>query len=97
MSDDRDGIGGLVPAMGLPASATDDLRQRLHTRLTLPGPADAAAGLQRGDDLDGARILVNGATIADAWTSGATTPTGTVELTAGVPTPGRRPMAATSG
>lgn len=36
---------------------------------------------------DGARILVNGATVADAWTSGATTPTGTVELTAGVPTP----------
>ena len=58
MSDDRDRTGGLVPAMGLPALATDDLRQRLHTRLIQPGPADAAAGLQRGDDLDGARILV---------------------------------------
>jgi ParB family protein of integrating conjugative element (PFGI_1 class) len=58
MSDDRAGTGGMVPAMGLPASATEDLCQRLHTRLTLPGPADAAAGLQRGDDLDGARILV---------------------------------------
>jgi hypothetical protein len=30
----------------------------LQDRLTLPGPADAATGLQRGDDLDGARILV---------------------------------------
>lgn len=58
MPDDREQITGLVPAMGLPTPATDELRQRLHTRLTLPGPADAAAGLQRGDDLDGARILV---------------------------------------
>lgn len=36
---------------------------------------------------DGARIIVDGTTVADAWTSGATTPTGTVQLTAGVPTP----------
>jgi chromosome partitioning related protein ParA len=48
---DRERMGGPVPA-------TEALRQRLHDRLTLPGPADAAAGLQRGDDLDGARILV---------------------------------------
>ncbi len=59
MSIERAGTGGLVPAMGLPASATEDLRQRLHTRLTQPGPADAAAGLQRGDDLDGARGVVD--------------------------------------
>ena len=58
MPDDREQITGLVPAMGLPTPAMDELRQRLHTRLTLPGPADAAVGLQRGDDLDGARILV---------------------------------------
>ena len=51
MPDDRERMGGPVPA-------TDELRQRLHTRLTLPGPADAAASLHRGDDLDGARILV---------------------------------------
>lgn len=51
MPDDRERMGGPVPA-------TEALRQRLHDRLTLPGPADAAAGLQRGDDLDGARILV---------------------------------------
>ena len=30
---------------------------------------------------------MDGTTLADAWTSGATTPTGTVQLTAGVPTP----------
>ena len=37
-----------------------EVRQRLklQDRLTLPGPADAAAGLKRGDDIDGARILV---------------------------------------
>jgi ParB family protein of integrating conjugative element (PFGI_1 class) len=58
MADDRERMGGQVPEMGLPTPATDDLRRRLHDRLTLPGPADAATGLQRGDDLDGARILV---------------------------------------
>jgi ParB family protein of integrating conjugative element (PFGI_1 class) len=42
---------------GIPAS---EVRQRikLQDRLTLPGPADAATGLKRGDDIDGARILV---------------------------------------
>ena len=37
-----------------------EVRQRLklQDRLTLPGPADAATGLKRGDDIDGARILV---------------------------------------
>jgi len=41
----------------IPAS---EVRQRikLQDRLTLPGPADAASGLKRGDDIDGARILV---------------------------------------
>jgi len=41
----------------IPAS---EVRQRikLQDRLTLPGPADAATGLKRGDDIDGARILV---------------------------------------
>jgi ParB family protein of integrating conjugative element (PFGI_1 class) len=41
----------------IPAS---EVRQRfkLQDRLTLPGPVDAAAGLKRGDDIDGARILV---------------------------------------
>jgi hypothetical protein len=43
-------------AAGFPTPAT--LRQKLRDRLTLPGPEDAAAGLKRGDDLDGARILV---------------------------------------
>jgi ParB family protein of integrating conjugative element (PFGI_1 class) len=40
--------------------AASEVRQRLklQDRLTLPGPADAAAGLKRGDDIDGARILV---------------------------------------
>ncbi len=58
MPDEREQVTGPVPAMGLATPATDEIRQRLHTRLTLPGPVDAAAGLQRGDDLDGARILV---------------------------------------
>jgi len=41
----------------IPAS---EVRQRikLQDRLTQPGPADAATGLKRGDDIDGARILV---------------------------------------
>jgi hypothetical protein len=40
--------------------AASEVRQRikLQDRLTLPGPADAATGLKRGDDIDGARILV---------------------------------------
>ncbi len=39
---------------------SSEVRQRikLQDRLTLPGPADAATGLKRGDDIDGARILV---------------------------------------
>lgn len=40
--------------------SASEVRQRikLQDRLTLPGPADAATGLKRGDDIDGARILV---------------------------------------
>jgi ParB family protein of integrating conjugative element (PFGI_1 class) len=40
--------------------AASEVRQRLklQDRLTQSGPADAAAGLKRGDDIDGARILV---------------------------------------
>lgn len=36
---------------------------------------------------DGARIRLGATTVADAWTTGATTPTGVVQLIAGVPTP----------
>ena len=53
MSGERGRLSGW--AMGTPAG---DPRQTLRDRLTLPGPQDAAAGLKRGDDLDGARILV---------------------------------------
>ena len=56
MSGDRGRMSGW--AMGDPASPSGDPRQKLHDRLTLPGPGNAAAGLKRGDDLDGARILV---------------------------------------
>jgi ParB family protein of integrating conjugative element (PFGI_1 class) len=45
-------------AMGSAASPAGDPHQRLRDRLTLPGPSDAATGLKRGDDLNGARILV---------------------------------------
>jgi ParB family protein of integrating conjugative element (PFGI_1 class) len=40
--------------------SASEVRQRikLQDRLTQPGPADAATGLKRGDDIDGARILV---------------------------------------
>jgi ParB family protein of integrating conjugative element (PFGI_1 class) len=42
------------------SQSASEVRQRikLQDRLTLPGPADAASGLKRGDDIDGARILV---------------------------------------
>ena len=53
MSGERGRLSGW--AMGTPAG---DPRQTLRDRLTLSGPEDAAAGLKRGDDLDGARILV---------------------------------------
>ena len=53
MSGERGRMSGW--AMGTPAG---DPRQTLRDRLTLPGPEDAAVGLKRGDDLDGARILV---------------------------------------
>ncbi|HRH79648.1 MAG TPA: ParB N-terminal domain-containing protein [Thiobacillaceae bacterium] len=53
MSGERGRMSGW--AMGTPAG---DPRQMLRDRLTLPGPEDAAVRLKRGDDLDGARILV---------------------------------------
>ena len=53
MSGERGRLSGW--AMGTPAG---DPRQTLRDRLTLSGPEDAAAGLKRGDDLDGARLLV---------------------------------------
>lgn len=56
MSGERGRMSGW--AMGSAASPTGDPHQKLRDRLTLPGPGDAAAGLKRGDDLDGARILV---------------------------------------
>ena len=45
---------------GITAQSANEVRQRLRLqdRLTLPGPADAAVGLRRGDDFDGSRILV---------------------------------------
>lgn len=56
MPGDRGRMSGWT--MGSAASPVGDPHQKLRDRLTLPGPEDAAAGLKRGDDLDGARILV---------------------------------------
>ncbi len=56
MSGERGRMSGW--AMGNAASPAGDPHQTLRDRLTLPGPEDAAVGLKRGDDLDGARILV---------------------------------------
>jgi ParB family protein of integrating conjugative element (PFGI_1 class) len=56
MSGDRGRMPGW--AMDSAAFPAGNSLQKLRDRLTLPGPEDAAAGLKRGDDLDGARILV---------------------------------------
>ncbi len=56
MAGDPSRLSGM--AMVSFASPAGDPRQKMRDRLALPGPEDAAAGLKRGDDLDGARILV---------------------------------------
>ncbi len=56
MAGDPSRLSGMVMVSVAPPAG--DPRQKLRDRLALPGPEDAAVGLKRGDDLDGARILV---------------------------------------